>query len=302
MGIFRKNKKEVKSPRQSNVGKPNQKVFSYYTASKNQLNNFDRQSQAVRSETKAKIRVSKLLQNWFVVISCFIFLVIAVYMLSLSRKASIDINGPLYRPALSYQNTIDDILKKDLRSYAKPLLNSSQIEKDIKNAIPEARTVSVNAGILGHRPEIIITTDEPLAVFNNLNEKFILSERGRLLLPVNDANIETNKLPIIDNLTGVEGKAGEQFLSPDEALAFNNLLLQQDPSTLGLQRYELPVNPRELYSSATANRGFKVKYLLSDDIALQHGAYLATLKKLQSMNVTPASYVDVRLVEKVYFL
>lgn len=293
-------KKNKSSPRQPQPDKPNQKVFSYYTASKNQLNNFDRQAQAIRSETIQKNRINRLLSNWFFIFAALILLLVAGYILSLTRQATVDISGPKYRSNQEYQQIVNDILAQDIKNYTKPTLNSNSIKKSIATKIPEANEVTVKTDILGHRPIIIIKTDKALAVFNNPNsESFILSDRGRLLLPASEANVETTKLPVIDNQTGVYGKSGDQFLSPEEALNFAKLLSQSEAT--GLIRFILPSNPREIYLAPTQSRGYQVRYLLNNDIALQHGAYKAAIKKLAELGNVPANYIDVRLVEKVYF-
>lgn len=295
-----KKKKNNSDVRNSQVSKPNQKVFSYYTASKNQLNNFDRQTQAVRSEQMQKNHISKLLRNWFVVFTVLALLLSSVYILSLNRQANIDIDGPLYRQGNEYQKIIDNILAKDIKNYSKPTLNVANIKKQISEQIPEANSITVATDILGHRPIIKITTDEALAVFSNPNSNsYVLSTRGRFLLPSNLSNSDTSNLPVIENQTGIDGKPGDQFLSPEEASNFAKLLGQNESSAL--VRYILPTNPKEIYLAPTQSRGYQVRYLLNNDIVIQHGAYKAAIKKIIELGNIPNEYIDVRLVEKVYY-
>ena len=100
MGLFRR-KKQTKNTgertsRSNNVG--SQRVISYYTASRRQLDNFERTSP--QSETSlAYRRIERIRSSWFTIIVAIVAIIVIGYLSSLSSRPHVSIQGTQYRSA-----------------------------------------------------------------------------------------------------------------------------------------------------------------------------------------------------------
>jgi hypothetical protein len=296
---FFKRKNKTKNNDRSPGDAQNQRVISYYTASRQQLDNFERRS-ASSNDSLAYSRFERVRGSWFTIILCVAFAAMLLYLATLGSVPHVVVQGTAYRSAAEYQAIVKQAFGSDVRNRLKPTLQKGALEKSIAAAVPEASVVTVKSSLLGHRPEVILIADAPLATFTQSGKtSLIMSERGRLLLPSGDVTKTNATLPILQNQTGIEGKAGEQFMRPDEARAFTRLLAQYkaDSST---PIATLTTIPHEI-TVKEAGRGYYVRYLLDDTILAQYGSLRAVENKLKTNNQKPNEYIDVRLVDKVYY-
>ncbi|MFO0882232.1 MAG: hypothetical protein U0491_02170 [Candidatus Saccharimonadales bacterium] len=298
MALFKRNKQKKAAERNPGDSQ-GQRVISYYTASRQQLDNFERRSQNT-SDSLAFSRTERLRSHWFTIVICVTLAAALLYLATLSPVPHVVIQGTVYRSASEYQSLVKQAFGSDIRNRLKPTLQKASLEKAIAEAIPEATTVSIKSSLLGHRPEVVLVSAPPMATFTQAgNTSLIISQRGRLLLPSGTATIDQANLPILQNQTTIQGKAGEQFMRPDEAKAYQRLLAQykQDNST---PVATLTTIPHEI-TIKEAGRGYYVRYLLDDTILTQYGSLRAVENKLKENNQKPNEYIDVRLTDKVYF-
>ena len=302
MALFKRKKSQQQAnDRTIRSGAPQQKVISYYTASRRQLDNFERTSP--QSETSLAYRRSERLRaSWFTILIIIVSVVVLGYLGSLSTKPHVTVTGTQYRTAADYQKQVEQAFRtSDVRNRFKPLLQSKALEQAIKEAVPEAQTVTVRSNLLGHLPEVKISTSKPLAVFTQSGSTdYILSDRGRLLLPAASSLIPSTELPLVQNLTGVQGTAGEQFMRPDETNALSRLLGQFAVEN-SRPLFTLNTVPHEIIAQEPGRGSYSVKFLLDETIVEQFGSLRATEKKLLELQQTPAEYIDARLVDKVYY-
>lgn len=297
----RKNKQNIETGRNTKNDIPKQRVISYYTASRRQLDNFERTSVNQSESSLAFSRLERIRSSWFTVVIAIVILIVIGYLASLSTTPQISINGTKYRSDGDYKKLIEDAIGNDIRNRLKPLLQVNTLSESVSKAIPEAGSVIIKSSFLGHRPEIIIDTDEPIAIFSQPGSvDYLLSNRGRLLLPTSESVISTTGLPLIQNLTGINGKAGEQFMRPDETLAFKRLFSQYatDKST---PIFTLNTTPHEILAKESGRGSYYARYLLTDTITSQYGSLRATEKKLQEISQTANEYIDIRLIDKAYY-
>ena len=127
------------------------------------------------------------------------------------------------------------------------MLPAVSLRSDLKR-LPEAQTVDVHSSLFGHHPEIKVTTAVPLAVFSQKGgDSYIISSDGRLLLPLSQTNLVTGDYPLLVNQTGVTGRQGQQFLTPDQAAAFSQLVDEyKADGPLGSLTFSLSNQPQEL--------------------------------------------------------
>lgn len=298
----RKNKRSTSADgRHGSTSNDQQRVISYYTASRRQLDNFERTSSS-RDDAIHNTRRFRLKESWFSIVAGIVIIAAVIYLATLNATPQVTIQGQTYRSIQEYQEAVASVFNGSIQNKFKPTLQSTSLEAAIRQKLPEASQVTVSSSLLGHRPEVLIVTDTPLAVFTQPGSTdYVLSDRGRLLLPSSSTTFAVKDLPLLQNQTGVKGEAGQQFMRPDEATAFSRLIYQfsQDNSK---PIYTLALTPHELLARESG-RGlsYDERFLLNEDITLQYGALRATQTKLQSLGQTPAQYVDVRLIEKVFY-
>lgn len=297
--IFKKKKaSEQRERQQANEG---QRVYTYYTASKSQIDKFERSNSA--RESKNKVSSKPLGSKILTILAIGFSLFIIVYMITLSSNPSIKIEGQKdYNNTEFYQNTIKEAISKDKRNLLKMSLQSEAAESDIKNAIPEAVKVNVDAPLIGRAPVVKITTVEPFAVLIQKNSpSYIIDSRGKVVVDINKTAIDTKSLPTLNNESGLDYKLGDQVFKPDEMLELNKLNYQLSDGSKVIS-YVLPETPREV----RVNRGgYFVKFSLDDssgaDSVQQYGALFSIEKSIKEQGtIAPKEYIDVRLGDKVY--
>jgi hypothetical protein len=293
----RKNKSEK---RVSNKLENSQKVFSYYTASRKQLDNFERTSNMIQDDNIRLSRLSRVKQLWFMALVGLALIAVTGYLITLGNSPRIGIEGSLYRDRTTYQKIVSETFDEDFRNRFKPLLQTESLQSKIASNIPEAQSVYVRSTFLGHRPEVNIIMAKPMAVFAQNTTNYIISNRGRVLLLRSKSNIDTTSLPIINNQSGVTVAAGSQFLRPDEADSLGKLIYQYDEKGVKGVIYTINTIPHEVQAKEPG-RGYYTKYLLDGTIDQQFGAMVSTQKKLQEIGQLPGEYIDARLAEKIYF-
>ncbi len=225
----------------------------------------------------------------------------AGYLFSLGATPVVKIDGSAYRTIAQYQDIIEKELGKSWQNHSKLTLKSDQLEQSLYQLLPEAQTIEITSSLIGHSPVAEIHTYSPMAVFaQNGQTNRIISDRGKVLLKTDQSpGLDISTLPLLQNDTGIEGVEGEQFLSPDDAMAFMQLHNQYKAEN-AVTIFALTVSPHELLASESG-RGYKVRYLLNEQIITQFGALRAAEKKLAEIGQVPSSYIDVRLADKVYY-
>jgi hypothetical protein len=301
MGLFRRKKQQGRTPTSTQPSSPKeQKVFSYYTSSHKQLNKTQRVDRLKVTSVARNRQLLFLREHWFGVSTFVILAISSVYIMSLSTTPQVTIEGTMYRPIGEYQTLAESALKSNPLNLTKPTLLRSTVEGKLKAQVPESHDITVAAPLLGRRPTVVIKMDEPAAVMKQQgSQDLIVSERGRLLLAANQSK-STTDLPVITNQSGVTGKAGEQFLRPDDMASLTSLF-QQVKFAGSSASYILPAQTREVIMVEPSRGVYQVRFLFGDTLLQQYGALRATQKKLQELGQVPAEYVDARLATKVFY-
>jgi cell division septal protein FtsQ len=275
-------------------------VFSYYTSSHKQLNKTQRIDRLKVTTVGRNQYVLFVKAHWFAITTITILVISGVYSLTLSFDSTVTIEGTKYRPISEYQTAIQKELSTNPLNLAKPTLQRKNIEKKLKEQLPEVRQVTVSAPLLGRRPNVTIVMDEPAAVMKQQGSTdLIVSERGRLLLAASQSKATTN-LPVITNQSGVTGKAGEQFLRPDDMSSLSSLF-EQVKLAGSSATYILPTQTREVVMVEPSRGVYQVRFLFGDTLLQQYGALRAAQKKIQELGQTPSEYIDARLATKVFY-
>jgi hypothetical protein len=295
VAIFRKKPKQAQN---STSQRP--RVRSYYAASSQQLNSSNRQSagENLKLETR-KRKLRGLAKNWLYVVLGILLGLALLFMMTLNRQPSVIVIGPSYRQPAAYYHFSANAISNNLLNLFKPTLAKKEITSKIRQAVPEAYQVRVNTSFFGRKPQVRIYTDKAMAIFaDNDAQQYILSEKGRVLLLVSDAS-KTEQLVSIKNNSGVPAQEGSQFITPDQAVAFQKLMFQAGVDKSKTIGFEIPPQPHEILMRDSSRGGYYVRFVLdTGTINQQFGAYKATEKQLGTDK--PAEYIDARLADKIF--
>ena len=293
-------KKKVKEEgRRPSYSKKSEKVISYYSASRKQLDTFERKrgrAETQRVKSKFELGKSKLAKT--IVIGLVVF--ICVYSSLLGADPIIKINGTQYRSHKSYQILGQQVMAGDIRNKLKFLLQAQSDSTRLMELIPEASSITVRSSLLGHNPIITISTQKPFMIFQQKGAPdFIIDQKGRASLPVSESLKMYQSLPRLINGSGVNNKAREQVLSPDEVNELLQLTAQYRADN-SFPSYSLSSNPYEV-DITEVGKSYFVKYSLDPNALAQYGSLRATEAKLKQTSQTPSQYIDVRLTNKVFY-
>ena len=271
-----------------------EKVFSYYSASRKQLTNFER-----NVSTNGK-KINWLgLNKIFRLAGILIILAAISFLTYLNNEPVIKINGTQYRSPALYKNISRQILLDDIRNKTKVFLQTNKISQNIMQQITESSSVTVSSSFLGHSPIITITTNKPLAIYQQKGApNYIIDTTGKLIINLSDASKYYTDLPVILNDTGLNNRAGDQVMAPSQAFALKQLLVQYAAENK-FPKLLMPNVTNEIDVQETG-KGYFVKYSLDTTINSQFGAMKATEKKLSELSQVPTSYIDIRLSDKAF--
>ena len=297
--IFKKKKQQNNLDAQRSATTSRQRVNSYYTATKKQINSFERATEygpKKRSSIMVQVKTYGLRAA---IVGMALFAIFAMFTLSGNASISVDGGGP-YRASGQYNDIVKNALDTSLQNYIKFSLQTDKVAQTIEDAIPEAYRVAVYAPLFGRNAEIIITTAQPFAVLQQQDgSSYIVSSRGTVVMVAKDSSISTSELSTINNESGQLYTVGDQLFKPEEIASLLNLQYQYTEGKGGAVAYILPTTPREIYTKEGA---YIAKFSLNDDanIVQQFGALRAVQEQLQASGRVPAEYVDVRLANKVF--
>jgi hypothetical protein len=299
------NKKQKNNKGRSNTSPHSQqRLYSYYTASRRQIDQFERTNQQTRQQSNNTTVVKSFRSNLSKVLIYGLVIIMLLMLFGLSNKPSLSIGGTKYQDIKTYTTDVANILKQDKRNMFKPSLQADYIKQEIIKKFPEASKVEVYAPLIGMRPIIKITTNLPLAVLIQPNaNSLIIDQTGRAVAEVNNSILDSTKLSVIENQTGLDYSINDQIFSPNEISAL--LTLHQQIQLEGdnlIANYIMPSVPREI---RLKRAGYFVKFGLDDSSGagtdLQYGSLKSIEKSIQEQGTTPPSeYIDVRLGDKVY--
>lgn len=296
-GIGKKDKK-VNSQNGRKGAEQQSRVVSYYAASRNQIDKYQRASDAAKNPA-SPLRIKIVTALALTITVVFLFAAIA---LPNSPRVIIRDSEP-YRTTSQYNEIVDDIVSSSWKNKIKMTFQKDEVEQSIKKALPEADKVIVRIPLLGQTPVVIINTASPLAVVSqSKGASYVVTNRGRVAVDITKTPLQTSKLSSMQNDSGVEFSEGDQIFKPTEVDAIKELLFQFKSKGQDQVAMIIPQNLRELHIQ---NENYIVKYSLDigPTTSIQFGAMKAIQQDIsQGRQAPPTKYIDVRLGDKVYIL
>ena len=299
---LRKSKSKKAEPSSGRVRQSvndNERVKSYYTASKKQLDEFDRSARLQQETPSKKISIKNILK--FALFAA-VFSIVLYGVVVLYGEPRVELSGgEPYRSIQEYQDVVASAVDESVANKFKPSLKTEEIAKTVKQALPESILVDVTARIFGGSPEAAIVISPAFAVFNQSGlDSIILSNRGRLAVDVKNTTLPVESLSTIDNQSGYIYKVGDQVFKPSEMEALVELQHQFNVAGETSVKYILPEKPREIW---VVYKDYKILFSLDvgAPITTQFGAFKAIKLEIeQGRQAPPKEYIDVRLGDRVF--
>lgn len=232
-------------------------------------------------------------------------MVVAVgYLFTLSSNARVSVvadPGSLHREVSTYSAFIDKQLGSSLLNYSKLSINTLKLEDQIYKEFPEIQNVTVAIPLFAHRPLIELTSVEPVFMLSSgTNSKYYINPQGVALLSVDSIQApEKSLLTVIDQST-ISLEQGMRVLPRDLVNYIVELQRQFDAKEYTTAQTVLPPTPNEL-QVRFEGRPYVVRFNTSIDPVEQAGTYMALFEDLESKNIVPAEYIDLRVAGRAYY-
>jgi hypothetical protein len=174
----------------------------------------------------------------------------------------------------------------------------------LKAQYPELQSVTITLPLMGHRPIYYLQAAKPAFVLQSVNGTYVLDTRGKALLAkdsTTSASVDT--LPVITDQTGLHAELGKQAISSQD-MAFMLLVIDMlKQRQVTVESLILPANAAQELDIRIVGKPYVVKFNMqdSDSVRQQAGTYLATANQLAGQSITPAQYIDVRVLGRAYY-
>lgn len=212
----------------------------------------------------------------------------------------------MYRTQAEYKQGIADIFARSFLNRFKLTLNSSRFENEVKLKFPEVSDASVVIPLAGRQLQVSMVFSQPMmrVQAGNTNQA-VLGINGTILMVSDSQNVNSrfSSLPLLQ-LPGVEIKQGANVLTTDESELLSLLSTEFDGSDVMRPRLKTvlyDIRTREIRASFDDTTYF-AKLTPERSTREQVGSLLSTIKYLSNNSIVPASYVDVRVDDRVFVL
>lgn len=231
-------------------------------------------------------------------------LVAVGYLFTLSSNARVSVvadPGSLHREVSAYSAYIDKQLGSSVLNYSKLTINTLKLEDQIYKEFPEIRNVTVAIPLFAHRPVIELTAVEPVFVLSSGNSsKYYINSQGLALLSVDSIQVPDKSLFTVIDQSDISLQQGVRALPRDLVDYIVELQRQFDAKGYTTAQVVLPLAPNELQVRFTG-RSYVVRFNTSLDPIEQAGTYMALREDLESKNMVPAEYIDLRVAGRAYY-
>lgn len=307
MGIFRrKPKTDLPGTRQVNrAERPS--AFNYSANRNEQEYNLGRgvpRDQDIR-------RRERLIRYWRQRLGMFlagVVLVICVlYTLHLSNNPKVvslapASSGYFLQDDSVYQQAAAKAFRSSILNDNKVTINTVGIQQKLQHQFPELSQVSVTIPLMSHRPIVYIAPTTPSIILSTTGGDYVLDNNGKALIRADAiGGLAKLNLPTIKDQSGLRIHGGDIALSSTSVNFIRTVVaelnakgVQVSSLTLPPAAYELDVKP--------VGAGYYGKFNLHQPTARQQsGTFLAVRQRLAAQNITPSSYIDVRLDGRAYY-
>jgi hypothetical protein len=290
--------------RSTDSASQNTSIFAYRSRRSGEEGNTGRQ---LSRASASKNLLGFLLKRFGLVILLVALLISSVNVLSLSSNAKVisltDTSGNSFLHDKSvYEAAASKLLAGSLWNRNKITVNTGSVSKGMLKQFPELSSVSVTLPLLSKRPIVYVQTAQPALILVAQNGSFIIDNTGKALLPA--SKLPTNSkltLPLVMDQSGLKVSLNHQAVTSGNVSFIQTVIAQLATRHFSVESIVLPVGTSEL-DLRLAGQPYTLKFNLESGTPRQQaGTFLATQAKLQSQNITPTQYIDVRVDGRAYY-
>jgi len=230
-----------------------------------------------------------------------------VNILSLSSVANVvqlsnSSSQPLLQPKAVYAQAASRALSRSAWNHNKITFNADQLSQQMLAQFPELTAVSVTIPLLAHQPVVYVEPAQPALILVANNGAFIIGSTGKALLAAQaPADFNQPRLPVVTDQSGFQAQLNHPALAGKSVQFIQMVAAELAAKQYTVSGLDLPPGSSQL-NAHISGQPYIIKFnLQSSDPRGEAGTFLATINQLHHRNITPASYVDVRVDGRAYY-
>lgn len=194
-----------------------------------------------------------------------------------------------------YEEAVDQLLATSLLNRNKITIDTRGIAKDLRVHRPEIESAVLTVPLVGGRPTLYMSLSEPVFTLQQGPDRYILSASGYITgIAAGDS-----ELPLVQDETSETVAVGKQLLPQSNVQFMKIVLYQFEQANIKVSALVLPAKKAYEVDARLEGKPYVVRFNLQEDALQQSGAAIATIEQLGG--TVPASYLDVRVPERVYY-
>jgi hypothetical protein len=207
----------------------------------------------------------------------------------------------LFQPTGTYETIGRNIFSESVYSHTKLTIDTDKLARELKDKLPELKSISVIIPLFSRRPVVQIQAAQPALVLVNQQGAYVIDTEGRVVLKKSEApSSALQDLPTVNDELGLEIHKGESAL-PEHTVSFiSQVIAQLRAKDISAKDFTLPAAANELHMRLD-NQPYVVKFNVQANARQQVGTFLAVRARLEGDRVTPKEYIDVRVDERAYY-
>jgi cell division septal protein FtsQ len=306
MKLFRKSAPKLGRQR-AGARQQSTSAYSYYAQRSDQELNTGRQLDRSALQAKAGHFRNFWLQRFGLVVLLLAVIASAANVLSLSSDAKIvpltsSTSQTFLQDQADYQTAANKLFAGSIWNRNKITVDTAHISAQLVKQFPELSSVSITLPLLAHRPLVYIQPVQPALILAATNGSFVLDTEGKALLSVtNSASLASLDLPVVTDQSGIKVSINHQALTSGDVGFIQTIIAELAAKHISVSAMTLPAAASELDAQISGQPYFVKFNLESGDARQQAGTFLATQAHLQSQNITPTKYIDVRVDGRAYY-
>jgi hypothetical protein len=286
-------------------------IFSYHAKRNDNYTVSDEDDSQVQSRNRqnladSRVKAAKTNKKHHVLLypSLAVIFIFICYELILSISPNVIVTSDTSDSIASantqaYRQKAAELFSKSLSSRTKLTINTKQIDAELQSNFPELETVSTTIPLLGMTPTVHVVPSKAI-LGDVLDDGTIIGVDSRGV-DISAAGGHVNDaLPKVIDHTGTRPNPGHVVVPVSTVSFIKSVMYQLKSQNFTVSGLILTLGGSELNVSLK-DIGYIGKFNLQENSREQAGALAATIKSLKSQNITPASYIDVRIPGRAYY-
>lgn len=281
-------------------------AFSYHARRSEPVNPADERRQALAtggSRHTKRWRIRKTLA----VISLAIITCATLYNVTLATRPSIVVepstaSQAVLRDPEVYVQKAQEIIDASALNKNKVTITTTEVSRQLLEQYPELSNAQLVLPFFGRQPVLHVRAAEPVLLLATSNGTYALGSSGTALVTgAQLSQLGSAKLPLLTDENGIPARLYDQALTSQNVRFVRNIAVQLAAKDIRVASYTLPPGANAL-TVRLEGRPYYIKFNLASDTPVeQAGTLLALLERLQSQNIVPTEYIDVRVEGRAYY-